>query len=446
MQPVSPVIQRCHARACSVEQSQPLQGRCLEPLIEGSQIFGPRSSGRLHMISLISLFAVSRSSSRIRAHASKGPLQLCLDINKTIVMEDSSGGKSARALCNEALADSAWGSVHRNRWEFSGAPLSLEAPEPNLISYSAWVHELFKEKPADASDASSLEASRKLLEEAKKEKDRLRGSFAEVDGAAPDEVAQLLEPMLRHLLIPEKMRSSPETEAAGLADRETWFLLPSFLAAMRELLESDDKEQIPISVHFRTFGDDLPAVAREFNAFVHGEHPLHPGFQSTRAADICNRFGSYFRDSDGPLLALGVDLSSCENREEAVDRARSQGSRLVEGYQAIHDELLEISRSGETWCFRDHWRYWRDQAEAAEAGKLVVVSKELHTCFIDDNARGPDGHIVDVRTETGQQLAWREVLAAGHVVKAWPMAALSNEDYYRDLFRSAARRVQASNG
>ena len=398
------------------------------------------------MISLISLFAVSRSSSRIRAHASKGPLQLCLDINKTIVMEDSSGRKSARALCNEALADSAWGSVHRNRWEFSGAPLSLEAPEPNLISYSAWVHELFKEKPADASDASSLEASRKLLEEAKKEKDRLRGSFAEVDGAAPDEVAQLLEPMLRHLLIPEKMRSSPETEAAGLADRETWFLLPSFLAAMRELLESDDKEQIPISVHFRTFGDDLPAVAREFNAFVHGEHPLHPGFQSTRAADICNRFGSYFRDSDGPLLALGVDLSSCENREEAVDRARSQGSRLVEGYQAIHDELLEISRSGETWCFRDHWRYWRDQAEAAEAGKLVVVSKELHTCFIDDNARGPDGHIVDVRTETGQQLAWREVLAAGHVVKAWPMAALSNEDYYRDLFRSAARRVQASNG
>ncbi|CAE7579486.1 cfa [Symbiodinium natans] len=403
------------------------------------------------LVGLLQLFRQRRTLSlvRARAHASSRPvLQLCFDINKTIVMEDSSGRKSARELCNEALADATWGSVRGGRWEFSGAPLSLEAPDQGLISYSAWVHELFRNRPVDASDFSSLTTSRSRLAKAKEERDRLRGSFAEEGGAAPAEVAQLLQPMLSQLLIPEVLRSSPAMEAAGLAGRDTWFILPSFLAAVRELLQSDGLEQVRVSLHFRTFGSDLPAVAKEFNAFVKGEHPLHPDFCCNEdddlelELDLANRFGSYFRDSEGPMLALGADLSGCQHREEVAEKIRSQGARLIDGYQAIHDEVREISSKGQAWCFRDYWSFWRDQAEAAEAGKLLTVSEDFHVLYMDDNARGPDGHIVDVRDRDGKRLAWPEVLAAGQVVRAWPLAALSDPDYFKNLIQSALRRVR----
>lgn len=58
---------------------------------------------------------------------------------------------------------------------------------------------------------------------------------------------------------------------------------------------------------FRSFGQDLPAVAQEFNAFVRGAHPLHPDFRCESFAIA--RFGSYFRDGR-ILLALGGDQAS----------------------------------------------------------------------------------------------------------------------------------------
>lgn len=50
-------------------------------------------------------------------------------------------------------------------------------------------------------------------------------------------------------------------------------MLPSFFSCLLALKEAE----VDYGVVFRTFGDDIVGVSREYNAFCEGEHPLFPG-------------------------------------------------------------------------------------------------------------------------------------------------------------------------
>lgn len=51
------------------------------------------------------------------------------------------------------------------------------------------------------------------------------------------------------------------------------YILPSFFWCLLALKEAE----ADFGVVFRTFGDDIPEVSREYNAFCEGKHPLFPG-------------------------------------------------------------------------------------------------------------------------------------------------------------------------
>ena len=129
-------------------------------------------------------------------------------------------------------------------------------------------------------------------------------------------------------------------------------------------------------------------------------------------------------------------MSSCETWEEAVRKGLESGAQLAEGVEAIH-EL--IAHTGGAFCFRDHWRYWRDQGEVARAGKLVTLGDD-EVLFMDDNARDPDGHIVDARFPGGDAIPWPE--ARRSVVRAFPIAAITDPDYFSNLIFAAVRRAE----
>ena len=189
---------------------------------------------------------------RAVARCARPKLRLCFDVNKTVVMEDSAGKKSARQLCNEAIADACWGRELGGVWTWSGAPLGLEPPGEELLTYSAWVNDRFPD--VVSTDPSNRDAARAASRKAKKTRDALRGSFAE--RVAPPQVSALLEPMLQGLVIPETLLAQTEAlEAAGLAQRRSWFLLPSFLSAIRRLLEAQHASDASpeISLEFRSF-------------------------------------------------------------------------------------------------------------------------------------------------------------------------------------------------
>lgn len=73
--------------------------------------------------------------------------------------------------------------------------------------------------------------------------------------------------------------------------KEAWgqgryYLLPSFLNALFYLAELNQLKPNPtFAKHFlifRTFGNDLPLVAKEIDFLVSGTHPLFPGVSAVR--------------------------------------------------------------------------------------------------------------------------------------------------------------------
>uniref|UniRef100_A0A7S3XRG7 Uncharacterized protein n=1 Tax=Heterosigma akashiwo TaxID=2829 RepID=A0A7S3XRG7_HETAK len=113
------------------------------------------------------------------------------------------------------------------------------------------------------------------LRESKKARDKLKGRFATPQGPGAG-LASILEQLRRALALPAEAagpgcQGGEDWKEAGLAGRESWLLLPSFLEAIMELASRPD---IDLLLQFRTFGTDLPRVAREWNAFCAGRHPL----------------------------------------------------------------------------------------------------------------------------------------------------------------------------
>lgn len=53
----------------------------------------------------------------------------------------------------------------------------------------------------------------------------------------------------------------------------SYYVLPSFFDCLLALKEAE----ADFGVVFRTFGEDITAVSREYNAFCEGLHPLFPG-------------------------------------------------------------------------------------------------------------------------------------------------------------------------
>merc|ERR1719362_31571 len=374
-------------------------------------------------------------------------LQLSFDVNKTIALLDTASGKSGWQLCNEALADSCWGSIVGNCWEWSGLPLSLQCPQgaDNLITYSDWTNLLHRDVNILSEPLRQKDQARAAAAHAKTLRDAMRGRFAEASGDAPAEVAKQLPQLLDALALPADVRVAPGAAAAGLAGHETWFLLPSWLSAVRDFVESGDAERIGASLHLRTFGNDHAAVAHEFNAFACGQHPLHRGFRCDGSDGSVDRrihlngkgFGSYFRDAEGPVLALGADISRAKTRLHALSIAPAAGVAVALGVPAIHELLAASSAGGRTICLSDHWQHWRDSGEAAEAGKLLTVG-DCHVLFVDDNVRRPDGHIVDVRdAASGTRIPWSKVEAEGYTETAWPCAALLHRSYFTSMIQRA---------
>lgn len=61
--------------------------------------------------------------------------------------------------------------------------------------------------------------------------------------------------------------------ALWVAKPSSYYVLPSFFRCLLALKEAE----VDFGVVFRTFGEDIAAVSREYNAFCEGLHPLFPG-------------------------------------------------------------------------------------------------------------------------------------------------------------------------
>ncbi|CAM9151364.1 unnamed protein product [Ectocarpus sp. 12 AP-2014] len=440
---------------------------------------------------------------------SKARLTLHFDLNKTLIMVDPAGRKTQAQVLNSVLAEICWGHVKHSGaeetsvWTWNGsfssptrkAPPSTEPPlsrtpsgsrglqQQNhqetasvaLVSYSDFLHQEFGD------------AEGKNNRRMKDLRDERKGCFTEDGQPGVGLRAEYLK-LEKALALPEAVARSPLAKGAGLAGRESLFILPSFFRCLLALKEAD----ADFGVVFRTFGDDIAEVSREYNAFCEGGHPLFPGAKMDGSdgrgdyrvhladqADGHNTVGAFFRDDEGLALVMGT-LDNPQDRHQLRSIER-EGHPVYRSVADTHDAICErvlsaplppagsvepkpavttttaapppscgkstygIAGSGERTNYgrclalRDFYPFWRKNLESAEAGKVLPVdlsdSPKVWPVMFDDNIGHwrPDGggngaHIVDVRdVVTGRPVPF-DIALERHVARAEPFLAIDQDD------------------
>lgn len=233
-----------------------------------------------------------------------------------------------------------------------------------------------------------------------------------------------------------------------------YYLLPSFMQLLMFLAacnSSDSALKYEFKLVFRTFGDDIPEVAKELELLVEGKHPCFPGqalpesFRLDVSAGSA-RVGTFYRDgygADGTALAVGTLTklpfsSATQGDPRALDTFYGSQVRVVRGFQPIQRQITEMLRESSTLALRDYWEWWSAHAEDGEYGKLLLVdeddsSSSSLTVFFDDHIEAHHAHIVDVRdARSGAAVPFAESRGK-FLQRVEPFAAIVDPTYFVQL-------------
>lgn len=232
-------------------------------------------------------------------------------------------------------------------------------------------------------------------------------------------------------------------------------IVPAFFHLLKYLREQGRK----FSIVFRSFGNDLPIITEELNAFCRGDHPLFPDFALNTSDEsyelqLDGDFGRFYRHGSAAHethLILGTmdeDIS-----HKGLDHYRGS-HRVISGFGQIHASMRELLRTKRTLALGDNYQWWAVQQERFDSGKLLLVDPEdesEHHIFFDDNLWFDDYEtqqrlIVDVRhAVTGEPID--AVRCRGvYLVQAEILRAFADPDYFIKVVQQAeAQRAAEKN-
>ncbi|RYH32430.1 hypothetical protein EON65_00600 [archaeon] len=192
-------------------------------------------------------------------------MKLCVhfDINKTILLIDSSIGRGFEASLNSLLSECSWGTFPLDipkqvRKEDDWVPISFNVGGPppfdEAVSYGAYLEDY----------TCLTKAERRKFKCEFTENSRFGNSF---------------KPCLETLLDSLRIPSHVDTSHHNFLSTGYYHILPSFFELVNFLVDQDD---VDFRIVFRTFGQDTTVIAEEFNLFCENKHPL---FKCSRKLD-----------------------------------------------------------------------------------------------------------------------------------------------------------------
>ena len=408
--------------------------------------------------------------------AARRRLVLHFDLNRTVLMSDSAGGRGMEDTLNYLLSEVCRGTVHpatkehRGRWVAADLPPSSASPPAEvaggraLSTYKAFVDTAFpyvktgeQPLPPEAKGADAATFNKAM----KKKRKAAQSSFTS-SGQPGERHAPALQHLLKNMHFPagdarsRAQAMSKELEPGILA--ETWgcgryFLLPSFLNFL-VYLQSNDALMRAVRISYRTFGKDLEEVAKELDVFAAGKHPLFPGQALDPRLSVRRPFNSFYRRgarSEDVLMACGTleTPPTADFPDAAVDEFYAQvgGSvSLKRGFQAVFEEIAAQISAEPTRAvgIRDYWKWWHANGESDESGKPLLLNGgdgAVHV-FIDDHVEHDHAHIVDVRdVKTGEPVPHAQTFGRS-LFRAEPYDAILDVRYFVALFE----RISAAHG
>jgi hypothetical protein len=303
-------------------------------------------------------------------------LVLHFDINKCILMADPAKRFYLDDTINSILCEYIWGRVSLDdetkplgeRWTIASPIPSVECPLEGTVTYNNFIENIAK-IPRSQRRGLVMGFTRE------------GGAGASCRNAFDDLKQQLTPPA--EFLDDESCRDLP-----GLKNGH-YHILPSFFRLFRELIS----RELNFKLIFRTFGKDAPEIAKEFNMFCEGRHPVFPG-----PVYSSNYMLSLPRDSIS-LLRTGPSAADVHGAYVAEDGC----VRVTSGALEVHSLMMrKLEGEKHVLCVQDHFEFWRGCGESDDSGKLLLLdtdvenSGEIHV-FFDDNIEHDRPHIVDVR-------------------------------------------------
>eukprot|EP00051_Salpingoeca_urceolata_P009368 m.113951 g.113951 ORF g.113951 m.113951 type:complete len:361 (+) comp16274_c0_seq1:93-1175(+) len=357
------------------------------------------------------------------ASSTSSHLELHFDINKTLIVSDPAAGVSLEDMVNAIISEFAWGTCNDDKrsaenpagWVCVDGEVHAEAPEGSAQGTTTF-----------ADTVEGLE---------RKHRKRLKAHFTK-PGHPGQGLAHVRDELLALLTIEEQHRPNllaalPEIYARN---QHYFYILPSFFALIRHL-ESCKRSY---NIIFRSFGIDVPHVAKEWNLFCSGKHPVFPGAPLDgsdggvdRRIVFPNGTGTFARHGDGVFLGM----TSSQTGLVTVAKGQSEIVRLM-------DQAMDSGHH--TLGLVDDFSHWSACGEADDAGKLLALSDAagVHKVFFDDNVERDRAHIVDVRAANGQPKAFGDTLGC-HLVRCLPVSAIRNKNYFIETLAACERAYAA---
>lgn len=361
----------------------------------------------------------ARAGDDLQARLAAGTRHLVLhmDINKTVLMCDSAGGKDATQVVHEVIASTSWGVEVDGQW------LLLEGSAPGVL------------RPEGDGSGDVLSYA-EFIERKLPGRDNSKARKELVGVVCEDEQPGVL------------LRGHAERLRAGLKmpDGTDVGLLPAFF----ELLLALKAAGRSFALCFRSFGEDMDVVAEELNMFCEGRHPLFPGAvfdgrdgQPDYRISLSSprQCGTFFRDDSGIKLVMGTIDQPGEGRFKhippSIDFYDSySGVDVRSGSEAEIGEFVRgLTSASGTFALRDHFLHWKNKKQSSTAGKVFFfdasASTSTHDMFFDDNIRYSETHIVHpVEVNNPENQHWASSLLLTHLCRAEALEAISDRLYF----------------
>lgn len=367
------------------------------------------------------------SSTASPSSAEPRHLVINLDVNKTILMSDKVQNKNVDHIVNEILSDAAWGTEVDGQWVLSVREPTVQRPSmladgktegPELASYTEWLSQAY---PGSKN---------------KKFRNTFTTTFTDVGHPG------------------ESLVPHADTLRAGLKmpDGQPVQIIPAFF----ELMTTLKRQKRSFTLCFRTFGEDLLAVAEELNEFCEGKHVFSPvgvvfdgsdGEPDYRiTAGDTQTCGTFYRDDDEVALVWGTwwqpekEPNPSMAYYEKMDGIIINRGSLTDAGAVVRGKCKQPG----SFALRDYFLYWKAKEMTSLGGKLLFYEcsgcSGVHEVFFDDNIRFTDAHIVhpiDVKHPEKKQ--WVTPLLQTHMCRAEPLKSIPDAQYFvRELARLEA--------
>lgn len=235
-------------------------------------------------------------------------------------------------------------------------------------------------------------------------------------------------------------------------------ILPAFFHTIYNMVHKNfANKSPPITVVFRTFGTDLPGIAKAMTAFAQGKHPYFPDFVHPEYELPMDRL---YNAKWVPIATSpGSDTGKYKEAFQYQLFRQDDGSMVASGDEQVLKLLHDPSNGYASFGVRDDYSMWKDHNWEPWAGKPVWTAdnSKHHHLLLDDNIHNlPHDGIASVRqrhqSPSSEELTYYESLSGFeiqamhgvHLIRVPTIEPILNVDWFLQQIRKVQTEVLAA--